>query len=98
MRLLLVEDDASLRETLSESLRREGFEVIATGDGGEALELARTTQPDLIILDLMLPTLDGLSVCRILRKETDVPISCSPPAAGRWTASSVWRWARTITW
>jgi DNA-binding response OmpR family regulator len=74
MRLLLVEDDASLRETLSESLRREGFEVIATGDGGEALELARTTQPDLIILDLMLPTLDGLSVCRILRKETDVPI------------------------
>ncbi len=74
MRLLLVEDDASLRETLAAQLEREGFEVIAVGDGGEALELARTAQPDLIILDVMLPTLDGLSVCRILRKESDVPI------------------------
>lgn len=74
LRLLLVEDDRALRETLAEQLQREGFEVIAAGDGGEALELARTAQPDLIILDIMLPTLDGLSLCRILRKESDVPI------------------------
>lgn len=74
MRLLVVEDDAALRETLTEQLRREGFEVLATGDGGEALELARAAAPDLIVLDVMLPTLDGLSVCRILRKESDVPI------------------------
>ena len=59
-RILLVEDDATLCETLAYNLRREGYEVTTTGDGGEALESARATIRDLIVLDVMLPTLDGL--------------------------------------
>jgi DNA-binding response OmpR family regulator len=72
--ILVVEDEATLRETLVYNLKREGYDVIATGDGGEALELARDKTFDLIVLDVMLPTLDGLSIVRILRKEQRTPI------------------------
>jgi len=72
--LLVVEDEQTLRETLIYNLKREGYEVTASGDGGEALELAREQQFDLIVLDVMLPTLDGLSIVRILRKEQRTPI------------------------
>jgi DNA-binding response OmpR family regulator len=72
--LLVVEDEQTLRETLTYNLRHEGYEVMASGDGGEALELAREQIFDLIVLDVMLPTLDGLSICRILRKEQRTPI------------------------
>ena len=72
--LLVVEDEQTLRETLTYNLRHEGYEVTASGDGGEALELAREQIFDLIVLDVMLPTLDGLSICRILRKEQRTPI------------------------
>jgi DNA-binding response OmpR family regulator len=74
MKILLVEDDVTLRKTLVFNLEKEGYEVIETGEGGEALTLAREHTPDLIVLDVMIPTLDGLSVCRILRNESDVPI------------------------
>jgi len=73
-RLLVVEDETTLRETLMYNLKREGYEVIGSGDGGEALEVAREQKFDLIVLDVMLPTLDGLSICRILRKEQRTPI------------------------
>ena len=73
-RLLVVEDETTLRETLTYNLTREGYEVTACGDGGEALDLAREEAYDLIVLDVMLPTLDGLSICRILRKEQRTPI------------------------
>ena len=73
-RLLVVEDEQTLRETLAYNLTREGYEVTVSGDGGEALELARERDYDLIVLDVMLPTLDGLSICRILRKEQRTPI------------------------
>ena len=72
--ILLVDDDAMLRETLALSLRGSGFEVLTAADGLTAIEEARTRAPNLVILDLMLPELDGLTVCRTLRQTTDMPI------------------------
>ncbi len=73
-KILVVEDDLTLLETLEYNLAGEGYEVITAADGLTALEVAREEQPDLIVLDLMLPHLDGFEVCRILRRETSVPI------------------------
>lgn len=73
-KILLVEDDDTLRKTLAYNLSQEGYKVLQTGDGAEALTLAREHSPDLIVLDVMLPSLDGLSVCRIIRNESEVPI------------------------
>lgn len=73
-KVLLVEDDPNMRKSLAYNLEKEGYAVVQTGDGAEALELAREHTPDLVVLDIMLPNLDGLSICRILRNESDVPI------------------------
>lgn len=73
-KLLLVEDDQTLLDTLTFNLTREGYDVIRAGDGVTALDLARQHKPDLIVLDVMLPGLDGLTVCRTLRRETEAPI------------------------
>jgi DNA-binding response OmpR family regulator len=73
-RILIVEDDLTLLETLEYNLSGEGYEVTTAADGLTALEVAREEHPDLIVLDLMLPRLDGFEVCRILRRETSVPI------------------------
>jgi DNA-binding response OmpR family regulator len=72
--ILVVEDDETLRQTLLYNLEREGYQTLAAANGQAGLELARENPLDLIILDVMLPGLDGLSVCRILRRELDVPI------------------------
>jgi DNA-binding response OmpR family regulator len=72
--ILVVEDDTTLRETLTYNLKREDYTVQAVGDGRIALETARKNHPDLVLLDLMLPGLDGFEVCRILRQEMNVPI------------------------
>ncbi len=73
-RILLVEDDESLAETLRYNLIREGYSVTWSADGEDALKQASSKNPDLVILDLMLPKLDGFDVCRRIRKERDVPI------------------------
>jgi len=67
-RILLVEDDATLRETLTYHLQHQGYRVMGVGDGLSALAKAREFQPDLILLDVMLPGLDGFEVCRRLRE------------------------------
>lgn len=72
--VLVVEDDASLVQVLEYNLRREGYQVEVARDGSQALEEARRNQPDLIILDIMLPRMDGFEVCRILRNEMNTPI------------------------
>jgi len=72
--ILVVDDEPTLVATLKYNLERESFRVLEAADGEAALEVARTGRPDLIVLDLMLPGLSGLEVCRILRKETRVPI------------------------
>ena len=75
MKVLLVEDHAPLRESLVQGLSEEGFVVEAAGDGEEGLWLARSAQPDVIVLDLMLPKMDGLTVLRKLRShDTRTPV------------------------
>jgi len=73
-RILVIEDDQTLLETLEYNLVAEGYQVITATDGLMALDVAHEEQPDLIVLDLMLPGLDGFEVCRILRRDTNVPI------------------------
>jgi DNA-binding response OmpR family regulator len=72
--ILVVEDETSLRETLAYNLTRQEYIVEAVGDGIAALEAARRLHPDLILLDLMLPGMDGFEVCQILRHEMNIPI------------------------
>src|SRR5205809_2935303 len=72
--ILVVEDETTLRETLADALEAEGFEVLQAADGRAALAQFRSDQPDLILLDLMLPELSGIEVCRIIRAESGVPI------------------------
>jgi len=72
--ILVVDDEATLRETVVDALEAEGFTVIAAADGREALTRFRADRPDLVLLDLMLPELSGIEVCRIIRAESGVPI------------------------
>lgn len=73
-KILLVEDEPSLLETLAYNLSRQDYKVYEATTGFQALEVARQERPDLIVLDLMLPGIDGFEVCRLLRQEMSVPI------------------------
>ena len=73
-RVLVVEDDQAIRETIAFNLQRDGHEVVTAADGIAGLEAARADGPDLVVLDVMLPRMSGLDVCRLLREETPVPI------------------------
>src|SRR5207237_9871696 len=73
-KILLVEDEPALVETITYNLRREGYEVLSATDGADGLRVAQSASPDLVVLDLMLPTLDGLDVCRQLRRSSNVPV------------------------
>lgn len=73
-KILIVEDEPALQEALSYNLKRQGYEVETAGDGGSAVDIAKIHKPDLIVLDIMLPVMDGFEVCRILRQEMNVPI------------------------
>jgi DNA-binding response OmpR family regulator len=72
--ILVVDDDKKIVDLVSLYLKRDGYSVLAAYDGQGALDTARRKQPDLIVLDLLLPELDGTDVCRLLRAESDVPI------------------------
>jgi len=72
--ILVVEDEPTLRETLAEALEADGFRAVQAADGQEALERFRVEQPDLVLLDLMLPELSGLEVTRRIRAESSIPI------------------------
>jgi len=73
-KVLVVDDDAKTVDLVKLYLNRDGYRVFTAGDGNEALRLVRENHPDLIVLDLMLPGISGLEVCRVLREESDVPI------------------------
>ncbi len=72
--ILLVDDEKTLREVVAQALRDEGYRVVEAADGSAALEAFRDAAPDLVLLDLMLPEMSGIEVCRVLRRESDVPI------------------------
>jgi DNA-binding response OmpR family regulator len=72
--VLVVDDEPTLVATLRYNLEREGYRVVTAADGEKALAVARAEHPDLLVLDLMLPVIDGLEVCRILRREMTMPI------------------------
>ncbi|MCE5200478.1 MAG: response regulator transcription factor [Armatimonadota bacterium] len=73
-KILIIEDEAKLADTLAYNIREEGHEALVVLDGLAGLEKARSESPNLIILDLMLPKMDGLEVCRLVRRDSDVPI------------------------
>lgn len=73
-RILVVDDEASIRRILETRLSMIGYEVVTAADGEEAIEIFHQTDPDLVVLDVMMPKLDGYGVCQELRKESDIPI------------------------
>jgi DNA-binding response OmpR family regulator len=72
--ILIVEDEKTLQETLRYTLSKQGYEVLSAWDGKSAINIAKEKNPDLIVLDIMLPVLDGFEVCRILRQDMNTPI------------------------
>ena len=73
-KILVVEDDQTLLDVLKYNLNKEGYQVVVASDGASGIEVASSERPGLIILDIMLPKLDGFEVCRILRKEMTAPV------------------------
>ncbi len=73
-KILLVEDETSLQATIAYNLKKAGYEISTASDGEAALELAKDLHPDLVLLDVMLPTIDGFDVCRNIRRSSGVPI------------------------
>ena len=73
-KVLVVDDDAHIRDVVSFTIRRAGFEVLEAADGREALEVAESDAPDLILLDILMPELEGIDVCRAIRRTSNVPI------------------------
>lgn len=73
-KILVVDDEESILELIGFNLKREGFQVITALEGREAIEKVKSFEPDLVILDVMLPEVDGFQVCQIIRRDSDVPI------------------------
>src|SRR3954471_3646245 len=73
-RIAVIEDEATIASSVAARLRAEGFEVEIAGDGPAGVELCRSFRPDLVVLDLMLPGLDGLEVCRLIQQDRRLPV------------------------
>jgi two-component system response regulator VicR len=73
-KILVVDDEASIVNIISFNLKKEGYEVVTAEDGEMALDMAKSEKPDLILLDIMMPKMDGYEVCRKIRKDSEVPI------------------------
>ena len=73
-KVLVVDDDAHIRDVVSFTMRRAGFEVLEAADGREALDMAESSAPDLILLDILMPEIEGIDVCRAVRRTSNVPI------------------------
>jgi DNA-binding response OmpR family regulator len=96
-KVLVVDDERVLTETIGYNLRREGYTTVNAYDGPGALVAARRERPDAIVLDVMLPGLDGFEVCRALRRESAVPIIMLTAREGELDTCSASSWVRTTT-
>ena len=96
--LLLIEDDDAIRTGLELALTRQGHRVATAASGEDGLRLFKEQRPDLIVLDVMLPGIDGFEVCRRIRRTDQLPIICSPRAPTTSTWSWAWSPAPTTTW
>ncbi len=74
MKILIVDDELAIREALGRKLKREGFETVLSGDGHEGLRAFQTEQPDLVVLDIVMPGMDGLALCRRIREASHTPV------------------------
>ena len=96
MKILVVDDEELLVKGIRFNLQNDGYQVVTGSNGREAIELARDPDIRLIVLDVMMPEVDGLTACRTIREFSDVPLSCSLPAQRTWTSCSALSTARTI--
>lgn len=97
-KILIVDDDQNICELLRLYIEKEGFSTVIANDGKQALELFEAENPVLIMLDIMLPGLDGWQVCREIRKKSQVPIIMLTAKGKYSTRCSAWNWARTTMW
>ena len=101
-RVLIVEDEPDIRDLLVFHLEREGYQVAKARSGADALRQAQASPPDLVLLDLMLPEMDGLEVCRRLRQDPahrgGPDRHAHRPRRRRWIACSASSWGPTTTW
>ena len=74
LKILVVDDEQNIVDILESNLLREGYEVLVAYDGEEAVEITKTRKPDLVLLDCMMPGMDGFDVCKIIRQNSNVPI------------------------
>lgn len=93
-RILVVEDERAMREIIRDYLTAHGLECDLARDGQEALELLEEQDYDAVVLDVLMPRLDGFGVCRAVRRQSSVPICSSPPWAARRRRSGAMRWER----
>lgn len=96
-KVLIVEDESNIAELINLYLKKEGYETMVAEDGGKALELYRLFHPDLVLLDIMLPVMDGWAVCAKIRETDKPPSSASPPRAKPSTRWPAWKWAPMTT-
>ena len=98
MKLLVVDDEKMIRQLIAKYAVVDGYEVAEAENGMQAVEMARAGGYDLIIMDIMMPELDGFSAAREIRKTSDVPIISFPQGARNTTAFTALNWAWTIMW
>ena len=93
--ILVVEDESKIADLLRDYLMESGFRVTCLYQGDQVVPSIKSDPPALILLDIMLPGMNGTEVCKEIRKFSNIPILCSPPAWKNWTAFSVWNWEPT---
>ena len=97
-KILVVDDDANICELLRLYLTKEGYQVTTAGDGEEGLEKFNQIKPDMVLLDVMMPRMDGLEVCRRIRKAGNTPVMMLTAKGETFDKVLAWSWAPTITW